>query len=94
MADLGEQEIAEDHGPLLPVSTYGASKLAGEALINSYCWMFGSLRALFASAMWLARGRPTAWDSISCGGCWRTRRNSAFWGTVRRASPTFTWKMS
>ena len=25
----------EDHGPLLPTSTYGASKLAGEALISS-----------------------------------------------------------
>jgi len=38
--DLGEIEITEDHGPLLPVSTYGASKLAGEALISSYCAMF------------------------------------------------------
>lgn len=45
--DLGEQEIAEDHGPLLPVSTYGASKLAGEALINSYCWMFGLTACAF-----------------------------------------------
>src|SRR3954452_3344832 len=26
--DLGELEAAEDHGPLRPVSTYGASKLA------------------------------------------------------------------
>ena len=42
--DLGEYEGQEDHGPLLPVSTYGASKLAGEALIGSYCAMFG-LRA-------------------------------------------------
>jgi UDP-glucose 4-epimerase len=39
--DLGHAEAAEDHGPLLPVSTYGASKLAGEALIASYCYMFG-----------------------------------------------------
>jgi UDP-glucose 4-epimerase len=38
--DLGEEEIAENHGPLAPVSTYGASKLAGEALISSYCHMF------------------------------------------------------
>jgi UDP-glucose 4-epimerase len=38
--DLGEQEAHEDHGPLTPVSTYGASKLAGEALITSYCHMF------------------------------------------------------
>lgn len=39
--DLGTTEAAEDHGSLLPVSTYGASKLAGEALIASYSFMFG-----------------------------------------------------
>jgi UDP-glucose 4-epimerase len=39
--ELGAVEAAEDHGPLLPVSTYGASKLAGEALISSYAHMFG-----------------------------------------------------
>lgn len=38
--DLGEKEVHEDHGPLIPISTYGASKLAGEALISSYCHMF------------------------------------------------------
>ena len=38
--DLGEREVDEDYGPLLPISTYGASKLAGEALISSYCHMF------------------------------------------------------
>jgi UDP-glucose 4-epimerase len=39
--DLGMLEVAEDHGPMLPISTYGASKLAGEALIASYTHMFG-----------------------------------------------------
>jgi UDP-glucose 4-epimerase len=39
--ELGTHEAAEDHGPLVPVSTYGASKLAGEALIASYAYMFG-----------------------------------------------------
>lgn len=39
--DLGETEVHEDHGPLLPISTYGASKLAGEALISAYCHLFG-----------------------------------------------------
>jgi UDP-glucose 4-epimerase len=39
--DLGTVEAEEDHGPLLPISTYGASKLAGEALIGSYAFMFG-----------------------------------------------------
>lgn len=38
--ELGEVEAEEDHGPLIPVSTYGASKLAGEALIASYAAMF------------------------------------------------------
>jgi UDP-glucose 4-epimerase len=39
--DLGTLEAGEDHGPIVPVSTYGASKLAGEALISSYAFMFG-----------------------------------------------------
>jgi UDP-glucose 4-epimerase len=39
--DLKDLEAQEDFGPLAPISTYGASKLAGEALIMSYCAMFG-----------------------------------------------------
>ena len=39
--DLGEYEADEDYGPMIPTSTYGASKLAGEALISSYGAMFG-----------------------------------------------------
>ena len=31
----------EDYGPLIPISTYGASKLASEALITSYVHTFG-----------------------------------------------------
>lgn len=38
--DAGEQRVREDFAPMRPVSTYGASKLAGEALISSYCAMF------------------------------------------------------
>src|SRR5437763_162688 len=45
--DLGEREAAEDHGPLVPISTYGASKLAGEALISSYSHMFGLTGCVF-----------------------------------------------
>ena len=45
--DLGEVVAQEDHGPLLPVSTYGASKLAGEALLSSYAAMFGIVARCF-----------------------------------------------
>ena len=38
--ETGTQVLQEDHGPLVPVSTYGASKLAGEALIAAYAHMF------------------------------------------------------
>jgi len=31
----------EDYGPLFPISFYGASKLAAEALISAYCRNFG-----------------------------------------------------
>ena len=32
--------FAEDYGPSIPISTYGASKLACEGLIAAYCHMF------------------------------------------------------
>jgi len=35
----------EDYGPLIPISTYGASKLGCEALISAYAYTFG-LRGL------------------------------------------------
>jgi len=38
--DQGGRPVEESLGPLLPVSTYGASKLAGEALISAYCHLF------------------------------------------------------
>lgn len=45
--DIGTTEAAEDFGPLIPISTYGASKLAGETLISSYCYMFGMTGCIF-----------------------------------------------
>jgi UDP-glucose 4-epimerase len=39
--DQGELEVDEDFGPLIPISTYGASKLASEAMIAAYAHMFG-----------------------------------------------------
>jgi UDP-glucose 4-epimerase len=45
--EIGTREGTEDMGPLIPVSTYGASKLAGEALIASYAYMFGLSGCVF-----------------------------------------------
>lgn len=45
--ELGTIEAQEDHGPLIPISTYGASKLAGEVLISSYSFMFGIVGRAF-----------------------------------------------
>ncbi|MHB8414568.1 MAG: NAD-dependent epimerase/dehydratase family protein [Acidiferrobacteraceae bacterium] len=42
--------FAEDYGPCLPISTYGASKLACEALICSYAHMFGFTARAFRFA--------------------------------------------
>lgn len=38
--DLGEVEAVENQARMVPTSTYGASKLAGEALLASYSYMF------------------------------------------------------
>jgi len=38
--DTGQIEVTEDYTPMRPISTYGASKLAGEALICAYSYMF------------------------------------------------------
>jgi UDP-glucose 4-epimerase len=39
--DTATLAVREEYGPLVPISTYGASKLAGEAMISAYCHMFG-----------------------------------------------------
>ena len=48
--DTGNKYIAEDYAPLTPISTYGASKLACEALISAYCHMFGLRACMFRFA--------------------------------------------
>ncbi len=42
--------ITEDYGPLLPISLYGASKLACEGLITAFCHLFGMQAWLFRLA--------------------------------------------
>ena len=48
--DTGEQVVDENYSPLRPISTYGASKLAGEALLCSYCEMFDMRASAFRFA--------------------------------------------
>lgn len=48
--DVGAAVTDENFSPLLPSSTYGASKLACEALICSYCRMFDMDAAAFRFA--------------------------------------------
>jgi UDP-glucose 4-epimerase len=38
--DRGTEEVDETFGPLIPISTYGASKLSCEAMLSAYCHMF------------------------------------------------------
>ena len=42
--------VPEDFTPLIPISTYGASKLASETLISAYCHMFGFVGTVFRFA--------------------------------------------
>lgn len=64
--DTGYLEVAEDHAPLLPISTYGASKLSGEAIICSYCHMFDMIgRAYrFANVVGPRQTHGVAYDFI------------------------------
>ena len=48
--DTGSIEVKEDYSPMLPISTYGASKLSCEALICSYCHMFDITASAFRFA--------------------------------------------
>ncbi len=43
--EASQQPTPEDYGPLLPISTYGASKLGCEVLLSSYAYTHG-MRAL------------------------------------------------
>lgn len=38
--DVGYKETPESHGPLVPISMYGASKLACEGMISAFCYMY------------------------------------------------------
>ncbi len=48
--DTGDRAVTEDWTPMLPISPYGASKLAGEAMIHAYSHMFGLKASVFRFA--------------------------------------------
>ena len=79
--ETGYQEVGEDYGPLLPISTYGASKLAGETLINAYCHMFNMVgRAYrFANVVGPRQTHGVAYDFIR-----KLRENPAELTILRR----------
>ena len=45
--EIGDIVAHENFGPLIPISTYGASKLAGESLISAYSYMYGFRASVF-----------------------------------------------
>ena len=61
-----EVAFREDYGPCVPISTYGASKLACEGLIAAYCHMFGlSGRAFrFANVVGARQTHGVGYDFI------------------------------
>ena len=48
--DAEEIPTGESYGPLLPLSLYGASKLAAEALVAAYCHTFDKTAAIYRFA--------------------------------------------
>ena len=69
-----------------PVQTslYGASKLAGEGLIQAYCEGFGFRATSSASCRFSASATRTAMCSISTEACARIRRDSACSATAQQ----------
>jgi UDP-glucose 4-epimerase len=64
--DTGTVPVFENYSPLLPISTYGASKLAGEALIGAYCYMFDihGLAFRFANVVGPHQTHGVAYDFV------------------------------
>jgi UDP-glucose 4-epimerase len=78
--EVGATPVKEDYDRMLPVSTYGACKLACEALISAYSFMFDMTARSFGSLMWSVRTRRMAWLTTLSGGSRAIRPNSRFRG--------------
>lgn len=55
--DAGTAELREEDCARLPISTYGASKLAGESLLSAYCHMFDLSGIVFRFANIVGAGQ-------------------------------------
>jgi len=64
--DTGPVPLAETFGPLLPISLYGAGKLACEGLISAYCHLFGMKAWMFrfANVVGAKMGHGVIYDFI------------------------------
>jgi UDP-glucose 4-epimerase len=64
--DRGEQEVDERFGPLIPISTYGASKLGCEALLGAYVHMFAidAVAFRFANAVGARQTHGVTYDFV------------------------------
>ncbi len=56
--DCPDDVTDENYGPLIPTSTYAASKIACEALLASYCNIFGMTGLAFRFANVVGPGQP------------------------------------
>jgi len=57
----------EDYGPCIPISTYDASKLAGEALVSAYCHLFdiNGLAFRFANVVGARQTHGVGYDFVN-----------------------------
>ena len=56
--EADKRPTPENYSPLRPISLYGATKLAGEAIISGYCHMFG-IQCVIARLANIIGGRST-----------------------------------
>ncbi len=64
--DRGSEEVDEEYGPLVPISTYGASKLGCEALLAAYAHMFDidAVAFRFANAVGPGQTHGVTYDFV------------------------------
>ena len=88
--DRGVQEVDEEFGPLVPVSTYGASKLGCEAMLAAYAHMFGIHTVVFrfANVVGARQTHGVTYDFVRR--LLEDPRSCASRATDTRASPTST----